>query len=88
MESPCRIRESALIAALLDDAEPQPVDRCGNPATEVAILGATWFGVEVFAHVPVCLTHDRDLSVTPGYERSIRLRSRPGAATSSPAADS
>jgi hypothetical protein len=84
----CRITEFWHLAAKLNDVVPQGLEPCEHRATELTIVSATRDEVKVFAHVPVCFTHDLVLSAAPGYERTIRLRARPDAAASSPAAGS
>lgn len=83
----CRYGDLLVTAALLACLDPEYV-RCAEPAVYNAIAATDDDGYRVEITVPVCPVHEAHVSHNVGYVRSIKLRSRPDSATTSPAADS
>lgn len=88
MAEPCRFdAHVALCGAIVGSDASVPV--CDQPVAYTAIVRIEPVdGVSLRIDSDVCEGHNRRLATAPHYHRSIKLRSRPGAAATSPAAGS
>ena len=74
---PCRAGYLAIATSFFANG---PVDlgdlACPNPAEVVALVTASWPGLEAELHAEVCRGHDQALQAGDGYVKSIPIRHR------------
>jgi hypothetical protein len=87
MAGRCRYGDLMLAGLLLASEEPQYF-RCQWTATHLVMVGTDDDGFVVDIAAPVCPVHEAQVEHNAGYKRSIKLRSRPDAAATSPASES
>jgi hypothetical protein len=87
MDERCRYGVLVLVASLLVGQDPD-VSECEEHPSHLVYVASHDNGFAVEFSVAVCPEHEAEVSQIVGYKRSIKLRSRPDAAATSPASES